>query len=147
MAAINKQDTPKPTLRTDRREVLSAYATLYKNSPTKRMSLELALQNVTWAEQATKAGHDHHKLRAKLIKKLKVVAQDSTNKSAKSIQSGTRFVREWRGKTYDVIFIDGQYAYDGKHYRSLTEVATLITGTRWSGPRFFGLTQKNRDKQ
>ena len=50
-------------------------------------------------------------------------------------------VREWNGRTYQVEVIDNGYRFDGKTYPSLTTIAQRITGTHWSGPRFFGLTQ------
>jgi hypothetical protein len=48
-------------------------------------------------------------------------------------------VQEWHGTTRRVTVIDDGYRFDGKHYRSFSEVARTITGSRWSGPRFFGL--------
>ncbi len=59
-----------------------------------------------------------------------------------SIKAGTRLVRQWQGKTH-VVHVDGRgYEYNGSRYESLSEIARLITGTRWSGPLFFGLKQK-----
>jgi hypothetical protein len=52
---------------------------------------------------------------------------------------GTRLIREWRGKTYVVEVADDRFLHDGESYASLSHVARAITGTRWSGPRFFGL--------
>lgn len=54
-------------------------------------------------------------------------------------RSGTRFVREWNGKSHVVEVLDKGFVWQGKTYRSLSAIATLITGTRWSGPRFFGV--------
>lgn len=52
---------------------------------------------------------------------------------------GTRLLREWNGQTQMVeVLVDG-FVWSGKHFTSLTAVAQAITGTRWSGPRFFGL--------
>ena len=53
-------------------------------------------------------------------------------------------VREWNGRTYQVEVIDNGYRFDGKTYPSLTTIAKRITGTHWSGPRFFGLTPKRK---
>ena len=59
---------------------------------------------------------------------------------APTLKPGTKLLREWQGKVHDVLALeDGQFAYAGKTYRSLTTVARLITGAHWSGPRFFGL--------
>jgi len=52
---------------------------------------------------------------------------------------GTLLIREWRGKAHQVTVHDDGVVYRGKRYGSLSEVARLITGTRWSGPLFFGL--------
>lgn len=59
-----------------------------------------------------------------------------------SASPGTHIVREWNGRTYRVEVTDAGYILDGRTYRSLTAVAKRITGTAWSGPRFFGLTGK-----
>lgn len=58
------------------------------------------------------------------------------------ILPGTRFVREWNGKTIAVTAIEGGFEWDGETYRSLSEIAREVTGAHWSGPRFFGLTAK-----
>ena len=53
-------------------------------------------------------------------------------------------VREWNGRTYQVEILDSGYRFDGKTYPSLTAITKRITGTHWSGPRFFGLTPKRK---
>ena len=54
--------------------------------------------------------------------------------------AGTTLLREWNGRVHKVIVnSDRDYHYDGQSYRSLSVIARTITGTRWSGPRFFGL--------
>jgi hypothetical protein len=53
--------------------------------------------------------------------------------------AGTRLVREWQGVEHTVtVLVDG-YEYQGRPYKSLSAIARAITGTRWSGPLFFGL--------
>ncbi len=58
---------------------------------------------------------------------------------AGAIKPGTRLIRQWQGKSHHVTVHELGYEYDGKRYASLSEIARLITGTRWSGPLFFGL--------
>ncbi len=58
------------------------------------------------------------------------------------ILPGTRFVREWNGKTIAVQATDKGYEWNDETYRSLSEIARKVTGAHWSGPRFFGLTAK-----
>ena len=65
--------------------------------------------------------------------------------SATKIKPGTRLLREWNGKTHVVTAIEGGFGYEGKQFGSLSEVARVITGTRWSGPLFFGLKHRGRD--
>jgi hypothetical protein len=55
---------------------------------------------------------------------------------------GTVLLREWHGVTHQVTVVEGGVLYRGKRHRSLSEVARLITGSRWSGPTFFGLKAK-----
>ncbi len=55
------------------------------------------------------------------------------------VAAGVRLVREWNGRLHVVEVVEAGFLYDGKTWRSLTAVARRITGTNWSGPRFFGL--------
>ncbi len=55
------------------------------------------------------------------------------------IKPGTRLIRQWEGKTHQVTVGEAGFEYDGELYKSLSVIARLITGTRWSGPLFFGL--------
>jgi Protein of unknown function (DUF2924) len=59
-------------------------------------------------------------------------------------KTGTTLVRQWHGHTHTVLVRDDGFEYEGQHYRSLTVIAERITGAHWSGPRFFGLTQRAR---
>jgi hypothetical protein len=58
-----------------------------------------------------------------------------------SLRPGARLVREWNGHAHTVDMTENGYQWDGKAYRSLSAVARAITGVRWSGPRFFGVSQ------
>jgi hypothetical protein len=55
------------------------------------------------------------------------------------LRTGNRLVRRWRGCTYVVDVTEEGFRYQAATYGSLSEIAGLITGTRWSDPRFFGL--------
>jgi len=55
------------------------------------------------------------------------------------LQPGTVIAREWQGVLHRVQVLNGGFAYAGEQFASLSEVARRITGTRWSGPAFFGL--------
>ncbi len=58
------------------------------------------------------------------------------------LSDGARLSREWQGRRYDVERTGEGFKYDGQLYRSLSEVARVITGVRWNGPRFFGLRKE-----
>lgn len=61
------------------------------------------------------------------------------------IAPGSRLVREWRGKVHVVTVSDeGRYRWQDKDWNSLSEIARTITGTRWSGPAFFGTKSSKR---
>lgn len=57
------------------------------------------------------------------------------------MRPGVILVREWKGQSHRVTVLSDGFAYNGKTHDSLSEIARLITGSRWNGPRFFGLRQ------
>jgi hypothetical protein len=86
-------------------------------------------------------------LRPERQRQLRRVAQEFNDTGAANIRarpelkSGTRLVREWQGRTYEVLVLDEGFSWQGTHYRSLSALARKITGTPWSGPLFFGLKE------
>ncbi|CAA9495860.1 MAG: hypothetical protein AVDCRST_MAG09-308 [uncultured Sphingomonas sp.] len=66
-------------------------------------------------------------------------------RSVTAPQAGARLIREWRGKVHVVSVTDeGRYRWGEQDWNSLSEIARTITGTRWSGPAFFGTKPKRR---
>ena len=65
-----------------------------------------------------------------------------TGEAHTRFKAGTRIVREWQGKRYEVTITSEGYQYEGEIYKSLSPIANLITGSRWSGPAFFGTKLK-----
>lgn len=59
-----------------------------------------------------------------------------------SLTNGTRLIREWNGQTVAVEVVEDAFLWEGRTYRSLSEIAREVTGAHWSGPRFFGLTAR-----
>jgi hypothetical protein len=66
----------------------------------------------------------------------------SNQASRHGLAPGTILVREWDGKSQRVMVLEDGFAWNGTTYRSLTEIACAMTGTRWSGPRFFGIRSR-----
>src|SRR5437879_6591649 len=86
-------------------------------------------------------------LRHEPQRQLRQIAQElkQTGEAAKRFRPqpkpGTRLIREWQGRTYEVVVLDDGCSWQGTQYRSLSAIARKITGTAWSGPLFFGLKQ------
>jgi hypothetical protein len=70
----------------------------------------------------------------------------SSSSSGPHIKPGCVLVREWAGEIHRVTVVEVGFAWNGRTYRSLSEVARAITGTRWNGPRFFGLDRNRASK-
>jgi hypothetical protein len=70
-----------------------------------------------------------------------------TNRTAALVRPGTVLGREWQGRMHRVAVLGDGFAWNGKTYASLSKVAFAITGTRWSGPKFFGLRDKPSSKR
>lgn len=64
---------------------------------------------------------------------------DSSASNAPMVQSGSVLTRDWKGTRQTVRVSEDGYEWNGETYRSLSRIAHHITGTRWSGPRFFGV--------
>ena len=64
---------------------------------------------------------------------------NGSDRKKTTIRPGTRLVRDWNGRSYTVDVTPEGFHHNGKTYRSLSAIASEITGVRWSGPRFFGL--------
>jgi hypothetical protein len=62
--------------------------------------------------------------------------------TAANVRPGTILAREWTGRMHRVAVMADGFAWNGKTYSSLSKIAFAITGTRWNGPRFFGLREK-----
>jgi hypothetical protein len=64
--------------------------------------------------------------------------------SVRTFKPGTKLVREWKGKVHEVVITSDGFEYQGEIYKSLSPIACHITGTRWSGPAFFGTKGKRK---
>jgi hypothetical protein len=117
-----------------------------KGSEPPRLSRDLMLRAVAHALQMQAFGA----LPPSTIKKLETSIGEvgevlsATEPSRRDLSAGARLVREWHGRTHSVEVLKEGFLFEGKIYRSLSEIARRITGSHWSGPRFFGLTGKRR---
>jgi hypothetical protein len=110
---------------------------LYGSEPPVRMSRELLIQAIAYKIQERMLGGLSRAARMKLMGGGAAPARTSAcrAKTEHRIKAGTRLLREWQGQTHEVTTTaEGTFRYRDKAYSSLSEVARLITGTRWSGP-------------
>lgn len=122
---------------------------LYGSEPPQRMSKELMMRAVAYRMQENAFGGLSRATKTRLMvagaSGGRPGAQVSRVRTDRTIKPGTKFLREWNGRTHEVMALaDGSFAFRGTVYRSLSAIAREITGTRWSGPVFFGLEARRR---
>jgi hypothetical protein len=128
-------------------ELKKQWRELYGSEPPRRISRELLTRAVAYRIQEQVYGGLKPSTRRLLIR----LANDAQSgrplkaEPAAGAQPGTVLMREWHGVTHEVRVLDRGVLYKRKRYRSLTEVARVITGAHWNGPQFFGL--RGRQKQ
>lgn len=124
----------------ERRDLTNKWRLLYGTEPPRAMGRKFLIGAITYKLQEQLLGG----LKAATRRYLeKAIGEGTSHLSPPiDIKPGTRLLREWHGITHEVIIMDNNVLYKGKRYLSLSEVARAITGTRWSGPRFFGLKRK-----
>jgi Protein of unknown function (DUF2924) len=118
-------------------ELRQEWRRLHQTPPPNRLSRDILLRGITYKLQERAFGG----LSKATLRKLRASAARSQarRRPPVSFKPGTRLVREWHGQTHTVVILGEGVEWQGERYRSLSVVAREITGTRWSGPRFFGL--------
>ena len=107
-------------------------------------SRDLLLRLLAWQVQAEARGGLDFVTEHKLRDIAKALEHDGAYepKIRRDLSPGVVLTREWKGALYKVTVTAGGFQHQGKSYKSLSDIARRITGTRWSGPRFFRLEQK-----
>jgi hypothetical protein len=103
--------------------------------PPRLRSVELLRLSLAWRLQAEVHGGLDADLRRQLRNRGRIQA-DGLN-----LGVGARLRREWQGRTVEVVVGEDGFHWNGQVYGSLSAAATAIAGSRWNGPRFFGLRQ------
>jgi len=113
-------------------------------SPPHIASTEVTRLWLAWELQAQARGGYDPVTRRRLKQLSNPSKSDAppTSPVSGALKPGTVMTREWGGTTHKVMVLEEGFAWAGQNYRSLSEIATRISGTRWSGPRFFGLKQR-----
>ena len=118
-----------------RADLVARWVELHGSPPLKTMTEGLLARGIAYEMQVRQIGG----LTPSERKALGALARGRPNPSPGSLKAGTRIYRSWRGITQEILVLEGGFSWRSKSYASLSEVARAITGTRWSGPRFFGL--------
>jgi hypothetical protein len=129
-------------------ELRKRYYDLFRTEPSKAFGPDLLRRSIAHAIQE-KAYGGLPPLTRRLLGQMVKVASVRPNgrlELPQRIKAGSELVRTWKGKTYRVTVIANGVAHDGKAFASLSEIATAITGTKWNGPRFFGLRSVARQE-
>jgi len=128
-----------------RADLQAEWRRLYGIEPPARISRELLIAAIAYRLQEQALGG----LRPELHRKLRQIAEQVRRgeepglSTAPRLKPGTKLMREWQGKTHQVLVGEDGYVWRQEHYRSLSQMARAITGTSWSGPVFFGLKPRS----
>jgi len=120
---------------------------LYGTTPPKRITRELLMRAIAYRIQERVLGG----LRPELQRQLRQIAgsigerREVMSNPTPRLKPGTRLLRDWHGQSHEVLVLDDGLSWRGARYRSLSQIARAITGTRWSGPAFFGIKARPPD--
>jgi hypothetical protein len=125
-------------------ELEESWRRLYSSEPPHRISRDLLIRALAYRIQEQALGGLKPATRRLLAK---VAADASARRPIEvtpkpDLKPGTVLLRDWHGSQHQVIVREIGIEFQGKHYKSLSQVARRITGTRWSGPLFFGLNNR-----
>ena len=128
----------------DNKALRAKWCRLYQRSPPIRLQRDLMIRAIGYQLQSQYHGGLPNKQKRRMSSHAQTIglASERTIESQSSLKSGAILVREWHGDTHRVTVLEDGFEYQGKHHRSLTAIAKQITGTPWSGPRFFGLDRR-----
>ena len=122
---------------------------MFGKAPSRDISRSFLTRAITYRLQEQAYGG----LKPLTQRLLAEFAHDGANGSALgaapscTVKAGAVLVREWRGISHQVSVLEKGFCFRGRHYRSLSEVAREIAGTRWSGPLFFGLKRSQQESR
>jgi hypothetical protein len=127
-------------------ELRDCWKAIYGKAPSKEIGRSFLTRAIAYRLQEQAYGG----LKPATSRLLARAAEERATGSSKRpqtrvAQSGTILIREWQGTAHRVTMLDDGVSFNGKRYRSLSEVARTITGSRWSGPRFFGLRSQDAE--
>ncbi|PTX57424.1 Protein of unknown function (DUF2924) [Litoreibacter ponti] len=124
----------------DRAAALKDWEAVFGSPPPSYLSVALMQKAIGHECQCKRAGGLPAATRRALLRIS--AGEDVAAAAPTKLNNGARLVREWNGRSYHVDVIEGGFRMDDRTWPSLSAIAKHITGTTWSGPRFFGLTSR-----
>lgn len=124
------------------RELRERWQTLIGTMPPGGLSRDLLMRVIADQLQEAALGGLPPAAKRKLAALIRNAESDAVEQAGSPmlrLKTGSKLMRAWRGKTHTVLVLDDGFEHHGKRYTSLTQLASALTGTHWSGPRFFGL--------
>jgi hypothetical protein len=120
------------------------YREVFRSDPPEAFGPDLLRRSIAYRIQEKAYGGLSHQAQRLLDQMMKAFTAKPDGKIVlpRRIKPGSVLVRDWKGKSHRVMVLAEGFAYGGRTYTNLSEIAVLITGTRWNGPRFFGLRTK-----
>ena len=114
---------------------------LFRTEPPLAFGPDLLRRSIAQRLQEQHYGGLSVSAQKELDRTIKVMASkpDGRIELPRRIKPGAVLVRTWKDKSHRVTVLDGGFSFEGTTYPSLSEIAREITGTRWNGPKFFGL--------
>ena len=125
--------------RMSREQLKDRWRDLYRAAPPAAFTPDLLARGIAWRMQERKLGSLSREACRMLGGGGEAAPLRRRARARVSLRPGNRLIRRWRGRTYVVEVAEGGLMYEGARYSSLSVIASKITGTRWSGPKFFGL--------
>src|ERR1700686_2321075 len=128
-------------------QLRARYREVFRSDPPKAFGPDLLRRSIAHRIQEKAYGGLSRSAQRLLDQMMKAYAAKPNGQILlpRRIKPGSVLVREWKGKSHRVMVLADGFAYDGETYTNLSEIAVLITGTRWNGPRFFGLRTKTQE--
>jgi len=121
-------------------ELRALWRAKFKSDPPKAFGPDLLRRSIAYKIQKDAYG-GLDRATTRLLKTLMAQFAKRNGRIVvpRRIKPGAILMRHWKGQSHRVTVLEDGFAYQGKLYESLSEIARLITGTRWNGPKFFGL--------
>lgn len=112
--------------------------------PAPDLSRDLLARGIAFRLQEKELGGLSASVERRLLALANETASDKETPLPVStiLRPGMQLVRSWRGQTHSVVVTEDGFLWNGSNHTSLSSIAQAITGTKWSGPRFFGLRGK-----